>query len=95
MIELGMTDLAALCLAVTCCIISGIFLMQEIGEINRKKSDAEQISCWWMYPGKMSKIRREYKSLYPFGRLDTLRLAFQFAAYGFLVLLLISLGAFK
>jgi len=82
-------------LAFSCAILSAFFLWQQIGEINRKLPDSEQISYWGMHPAKMAKIKREYKRLYPSGRIDLMRRALQYGAVGFVVLLLIPLGFFK
>jgi hypothetical protein len=86
---------ALFCLACSCAILSAFFLWQQIGEINRKLPDNEQISYWGMHPVKMSKIKSEYRRLYPSGRVDLLRRILQYAAFVFLVLLLIPLGFFK
>jgi hypothetical protein len=64
--------------------MSGFFLMQEIGEVNRKMPDNEQISHWGMYPGKMQAIKVEYKRLYPSGRLEFWRFWLQVASLAFL-----------
>jgi len=86
---------ALFCLACSCAILSAFFLWQQIGEINRKLPDNEQISYWGMHPVKMAKIKREYRRLYPSGKIDLLRRILQYAAFVFLVLLLIPLGFFK
>lgn len=83
------------CLAFSCAILSSFLLWQEIGEINRKLPDAEQISYWGMHPTKMARIKREYTRLYPSGKIDLMRLIFGYAMFAFLVLLLIPLGFFK
>ena len=82
-------------LAMTCLVTSGFLLCQEIGEINKCKSSEEQISYWGMYPGKMSRIKREYKKLYPSGKVELMRFAFQIAAFVFTFLLLIPAGLFR
>ena len=83
------------CSACTCAILSAFFLWQEIGEVNRKMSDSEQISYWGMHPAKMAKIKQEYRRLYPSGKIDLVRRTLQYAAFAFAVLLLIPLGFFK
>jgi len=83
------------CLAGSCSILSGFFLWQEIGEINRKLTDAEQISYWGMHAVKMARIKAEYKRLYPLGKIDVMRRIFQYLGLAFLALLLIPLGFFK
>jgi hypothetical protein len=75
--------------------MSSFFLWREIGEINRKLPDAEQISYWGMHPAKMARIKREYRRLYPSGKIDRMRLILQYATFAFAVLLLIPLGFFK
>ncbi len=84
-----------LSLACSCAMLSAFFLWQQIGEINRKLPDSEQISYWGVHPAKMAKIKREYKRLYPSGKIDLMRRILQYAAFAFMVLLLIPLGFFK
>jgi len=84
-----------LSLVVSCCILSGIFLLQEIGEVNRKLPNGGQISYWGMHPLKMAKIKSEYGRLYPSGKIDLMRRIFQYAAFAFGVLLLIPSGFFR
>ena len=79
----------------SCAVLSSFFLLQEIGEVNRKLSDAEQISYWGMHPGKMDRIKSEYMRLYPTGNSDRMRRIFQYATFSFAFLLLIPLGFFK
>lgn len=83
------------CLACSCALLSAFLLWQEIGEINRKLPDDQQISYWGIHPIKMAKIKREYKRLYPSGRIDLVSRIFQYAAFVFFVLLLIPLGFFR
>ena len=82
-------------LACSCCILSGIFLLQEIGEVNRKLPDGGQISYWGMHSLKMARIKSEYRRLYPFGKVDLMRRIFQYAALAVMALLLIPLGFFR
>ncbi len=84
-----------LCLAGSCAIFSSFLLWQEIGEVNRKLSEAEQISYWGMHPLKMARVKREYKRLYPNGKLDLMRRILQYVGFGFMILLLIPLGFFN
>jgi hypothetical protein len=84
-----------LSLACSSFILSAFFLWQEIGEINRKLPDREQISYWGMHPMKMAKVKSEYKGLYPSGKIDLMRRLFQYVGFAFMVLLLIPLGFFK
>ncbi len=92
---LSIPAIVLLCLAGSCFMLSAFFLWQEIGEINRKLPDDKQISYWGIHPIKMARIRREYKRLYPSGKIDLLSRIFQYAAFAFMVLLLIPLGFFK
>lgn len=93
--EIGFATVVLFCLACSCAMLSAFLLWQQIGEINRKLPDHKQISYWGMHPFKMATIKREYKHLYPSGKIDLLRRIFQYAAFAFLALLLIPLGFFK
>jgi hypothetical protein len=84
-----------LSLACSSSILSAFFLWQEIGEINRKLTDTEQISYWVMHPAKMAKVKREYKRLYPSRKIDLIRRIFRYAGFTFMALMLIPLGFFK
>jgi hypothetical protein len=48
-----------------------------------------------MYPGKMQKIKAEYKRLYPAGKVETWRVRLLVAMCGFLALAAIFLGFFR
>ena len=61
------------CLGASCAAIGSVLVHQEIVAVNRKVPDAEQISWSFMYPGKMQKIKGEYKRLYPAGKVETWR----------------------
>ena len=78
-----------------CAMVSGFFLLQEIAEVNRKLPSDAQISYWGMYPGKMDRIKTEYRRLYPSGKIDRLRFIFQLAAFGFMIPLIFTIGVFK
>src|SRR5439155_10187192 len=83
-----------LSIACSCAILSAFFLWQQIGEINRKLPDSEQISYWGMHPAKMAKMKRECKRLCPSGKTELMRRNVQDAAFAFMILLLIPLGFF-
>jgi hypothetical protein len=51
---------------------SSLAIYAMIGEVNRKLPDDQQIEYLFMYPGKVSKVKLEYKRLYPKGRLPLL-----------------------
>lgn len=93
----GLSPLALLlfALGVTCGIISGYIACQEIGEVNRKLPEGEQFGYYGFYPGKMQKIKQEYKRLYPNGRTEMLRVAFVVAFFVFLALALVDIRFFK
>jgi hypothetical protein len=93
--ELSVAGGAFLCVAISCAVISGFLTYQEIGQVNRKLSDHEQIAYLFMYPGKMQKITAEYKRLFPAGRVDFWRRAFQSGFFVFLALTAIFSGFFK
>jgi hypothetical protein len=65
-------------------VVSTFILWREIDEINRKLSGEERISHLWMYTDKSLRIRREYRRLYPNGRLE--RLGFAFEILGFVLM---------
>jgi hypothetical protein len=58
--------------AQACVVVAGYLQWIIIAEVNRKLPDAEQISYFLGYPGKYFKILREYRRLYPEGRLPAL-----------------------
>lgn len=82
-------------LAVSCAVLSGFILAQEIGEINRRLPEDQQVSYWWMYAEKFVRVKNEYRRLYPNGRLYTLGRAFEVAAAFFFVLALLAAGFFR
>jgi hypothetical protein len=72
---LGMSPDATvfLCLAASCSIISGFLTYQEVGKVNRKLSEDEQILYLFIrYPRQMAKNKTQYKRFYPTGRVDFL-----------------------
>lgn len=83
------------CLGASCAAIGSVLVHREISAVNSKVSDAEQISLSFMYPGKMQKIKAEYKRLYPTGIVETWRVRFQVAMIVFLALAAIFLGFLK
>ncbi len=81
-------------IAATCAIISGLFIFVEIGEINRKLPESQQISYFGMHPAKMSSIKEQYERLCPSGNAEMWRVIFQTAMFVFLGLAAIAAGAF-
>jgi hypothetical protein len=55
--------------SVSLLLCSGFLMFAMIGEVNRKLPDQEQISYLGGHPGKYMTIIREYRRLYPEGRL--------------------------
>ena len=89
--ELNFTSIVLGALAISCFVASGFFLTQEIGEINRKLPENQQISYWWMYAEKYARVKKEYKRLYPKGRIHLLGNIF--GAVGIVLLLLAAIAA--
>ena len=57
------------CLGIASAIISYIFTIKMIDEINRQREGENQIEYLGSTPPKMLRILKEYRSLYPNGRL--------------------------
>lgn len=72
---------AFICLGASCAAIGSLLTPREIMSINRKVSNADQISLSFMHPGKTQKIKAEYKRLYPTGKLETWRVRLQIAIF--------------
>jgi hypothetical protein len=92
---LNLTGIVFLSLAVSCGIVSALLAYQQIGEVNRKLHDDEQIPYLFMYPGKMQRINAEYRRLYPDGRVDFWCKAFEVAMFVFLGLTAVALRYLK
>jgi hypothetical protein len=88
---IGFVPLAAIALALSASfgILSGLLTYQEIGEINRKLPDDQQISYLGAPLGKMARIKREYRRLYPDGRVDQWRVITQAIAFSVLAALVL------
>ena len=82
-------------LAISCAVLSGFFTTQEIGEINRRLPDDQQISYWRMYTEKFVRMKREYGRLYPGGRLHTFANGFEVAALAFFLLAVFAARFFR
>lgn len=92
---LNQTAIIFLSLGASCAAIAALLTYQEIGEVNRKLPNSEQIPYLFMYPGKMSRITDEYKHLYPNGKVNFWRSLFQAAMFVFLALTAIAGGFLK
>jgi hypothetical protein len=90
--DITLSGVVFLCFGASCAIISGFLVYQEIGEVNRKLSEHEQIRYLFMYPGKMQKIQAEYKRLYPKGKVDLWRRVFQIAFFVFMAATALASG---
>ena len=93
--ELNLATIILGALGISCTVISGFLLTQEIGEVNRKLPEDQQISYWWMYAEKYSKIKKEYRRLYPNGRIHTFGVIFQVVAFALFLLAIIASGFFR
>lgn len=76
-------------------LVSTYLLWQETAEINRKLPDGQRISYYWMYAEKFSRIRTEYKRLYPNGRIHFWGTVFEIAAVIFFFSAVIAAGFFR
>lgn len=56
----------------SCIILSGMFNLMMIGEINRRRENEKQISYFGYTFGKQIEILKEYRRYYPGGRLHIL-----------------------
>jgi hypothetical protein len=82
------------CIGLSCGAVSGWLYNQEIGEVNRKLPDSEQLSYWFWHSDKAWKLKQEYKRLYPDGRLHSVMFAFQIIGLAFFFAAALSTGLF-
>jgi hypothetical protein len=80
------------CLGASCAAMGSVLVHREIAAVNCKVPDTEQISYLFMYPGKMRKIKADYKRLYPTGKVEIWRATLQIAMLAFLAVAAICLG---
>jgi len=90
-VSLTPAALVFLALATSCFIISSLCLSKEVGEVNRKLPDDQQISYWGMYTSKRLKIKDQYRKLYPNGRLD--RVVFLWEIAGFILVFFFAMSS--
>jgi hypothetical protein len=83
------------CLGASCLFISGVIFTQEIGEVNRKLPDDQQISYWGIYTEKFLKIKQLYKHFYPNGWLHRLRFIFEIVGFVLLAVAAYTSGFFR
>ncbi len=79
----------------TCTFVSGLLLYVMIGEVNRRLPDNKQIPYLFMYPGKVSRIKAEFRRYYPDSRLNFVRGACNALTVVFALALLWQLGFFR
>jgi hypothetical protein len=92
---LNLASMVLMALAISCLIVSGYCFNQEIGEVNRKLPDDQQISYWGIHAEKLAKVHRLYRRLYPQGRIHLASLAFAISGFVFLLLSAVSDGFFR
>ena len=76
----------------TLIIAATLVLYVMIGEINRRLPEDGQIGYMGFHPGKALTITREYRRLYPSGRLNTLRILLTIAGGILLIAAAAKLG---
>jgi hypothetical protein len=81
--------------AVSLMIASALLFYALVGKVNRFLPENEQLSYLFMYPGKVSRVKREYKRLYPKSKLLLLRLVLNTLSFAFLLMCLVQLGFFR
>jgi hypothetical protein len=81
--------------AVSLMIASALLFYALVGKVNRFLPENEQLSYLFMYPGKVSRVKREYKRLYPKSKLLLLRLVLNTLSFALLLMCLVQLGFFR
>ena len=82
-------------LGVGCWLVSAALTYQEVGEINRKLPEDQQMSYFFFHLEKMIKISREYRRLYPHSSIDQLRYVLVIVGTIFLALAGATMGFFR
>ncbi|MDX6403195.1 MAG: hypothetical protein QOH70_650 [Blastocatellia bacterium] len=59
----------SLCLVIIAGELANTFVIRMIGEINRKREEGNLISPFWFTLNKVLRVFREYRALYPEGKL--------------------------
>jgi hypothetical protein len=90
--ELTPSTIVFLVSAAGCGAASAYFTFREIEEVNRRLPQEAQVEYALIYPGKMRRIRRAYKQLYPEGVVDRWRIVFEAAAFVFIALTALAAG---
>lgn len=71
----AMIGIIFFCIAMTGVFLGGMTMVMMIGEINRRRQEGNLISYFGYTFPKMLRIFREYRSLYPDGKLHIYHLA--------------------
>lgn len=78
--------IVAFCVGLSGVFLANMFITMMIGEINRRRSDADLLSYFGFTPAKIFRLFSEYRSLYPEGHLHVFALAcFACTMVGFIV----------
>ena len=67
--------IVAFCVGLSGAVLANIFVAMMIGEIDRQRPESDLLSYFGFTPLKMLRILREYRALYPQGRLYNFVLA--------------------
>jgi hypothetical protein len=65
----GIIGIVAFCIAGSAAYLDNMLTMIMIGEINRKRQESDLVSYFGFTPRKVLMIFREYRRLYPDGKL--------------------------
>lgn len=75
-----------LCAATSAAILANMLIIMMIGEINRKREEGNLVSYFDFTPGKVFRVFKEYRSLYPDGKLHLCALStFAVAMIGLII----------
>ena len=86
--ERTILGIASFSIALTGLFLSNMFLVMMIGEINRKRSETDQVSYFGFTLPKVLRIFSEYRRVYPGGKLHS----YAFISFGIAMLGLISVA---
>jgi hypothetical protein len=81
------------CVFMTGMFLANMFLMMMIGEINRRRQEGNLVSYFGFTFPKLLRILREYRSLYPDGKLHIYLLAAFAIAMSALISVAVCIGA--
>jgi len=79
-----LADFFILSYSATCAVFALLLAVQEIGDVNRTRADADQIPYRPLSPAIMRTVRAEYAAHYPKGRIETWRTVCKCGVLGFL-----------